>query len=138
MNKLVSFAFVAVIASVGIFVSTSSNRQTWAAEEAEADFGSMIGAMVALTPAPGEEEMVEAQMKWFASECIAKEPGTLMYTITKDENGVIGTMEVYKDAAAFKFHGDSAHHAVNVEKLGGGKIADFKFTQFTIVNHPTR
>ena len=67
----------------------------------DVDQSKMIAVMVTLQAKPGDEELVEKQMKWFASECINKEPGTLLYTIIKSEQGV-HTMGIYKDEAAFK------------------------------------
>ena len=39
-------------------------------------------------------------MKIFASECIRAEPGTLMYTLVKGEDGPLGTMEIYESQEA--------------------------------------
>ena len=108
-----------------------------AAEESGIDQSKMIAVMVTLQAKPGEEELVEKQMKWFASECIKNEPGTLLYSIIKSENGDVHTMEIYKDEDAFKAHAATDHHAVNVEKLGD-KIAKFDLKRFSVVNHPTR
>ena len=67
----------------------------------ESDQGAMVAVMVRLVAEPGEEEMVEKQMAWFSAQCIEKEPGTLLYTIIKDEEG-LGTMEIYQKINALK------------------------------------
>ena len=44
----------------------------------------MIGITVQLHPKEGHEDLVQDEMRKFASTCVANEIGTLMYTIVKD------------------------------------------------------
>ena len=96
----------------------------------------MIGVVVRIQSKPGEEQVVEDQMKAFASECIEKEPGTLLYTIVRDDDG-LGTMEIYQDEAAFRAHGATPHHAENVRILSD-KVADVSIKASKVLHHPTR
>ena len=96
----------------------------------------MIAVMVTLETKPGEEQAVEKQMSWFASECIKKEPGTHLYTLIKDDKG-LRTMEIYEDDDAVRAHGQSPHHAENVKALTG-KVLGIDIQRFEVLNHPVR
>ena len=70
----------------------------------------MIGITVQLHPKEGHEDLVQDEMRKFASTCVANEIGTLMYTIVKDESGVLGTMELHLDEEALQFHAKTDYH----------------------------
>jgi len=97
----------------------------------------MIAVMVRLHVKPGEEEAVEERMKVFAVECMKTEPGTHMYTIVKDDDG-IGTMELYDNPDALRAHGTTPHHADNVRILSGKMSAPPDIKMLEVVHHPTR
>jgi len=139
--KHVCFVTITSIAFCAVTITAAflSNHQVWGQEDADkvaVASNQMIAVMVKLQAKADEEHTVEKQMKWFATQCIKNEPGTLLYTIIKDDEGV-GTMEIYKDEAAFQTHGKTPHHAENVRRLNG-KIAKFDIKKFKVVNHPTR
>jgi quinol monooxygenase YgiN len=133
LKKILTITACAALLATATLTTYSA---TQAAHHEEEEKNSMIGVMVTLTAVEGEEEFVAKQMAWFASQCIEKEPGTLLYTIVADEKSV-RTFEIYKDQEAFAFHGATAHHEENVQAFAG-KIADFGLQRFSVVNHPTR
>jgi len=96
----------------------------------------MIGMMVKIHVKPGEEEVVEKQMKKFASTCVSTEPGTLTYSIARDDAGVLCTMEIYESADALKAHGSTPHHDENVALLTP-LVANVEMHQFEILHHPS-
>ena len=97
----------------------------------------MIGVYLRLYPKDGEEEAVETQMRKFASEVIRTEPGTQMYTLIRDDDG-LGTMELYDDMDALRAHGATPHHDENVRVLGPkmAKAPDIKFHR--VIHHPQK
>lgn len=97
----------------------------------------MLAVNVRFYVKPGEEDAVEERMKVFASECIDKEPGTHLYTVIKDDNG-LGTMEIYEDMDAFLAHGVTPHHDENVRLLSNKMSARPDINVFEVVHHPTR
>ena len=97
----------------------------------------MIGLMLKLHVKPGEEQAVEEQMKVFASECMRTEPGTLLYTIVKDKDGSLGTMEIYESPEAIEAHAATPHHADNVRVLTP-LVSRGDIDRFEVIHHPTR
>ncbi len=97
----------------------------------------MIGMMVKIYPKSGEEQPVEGQMKKFASTCVSTEPGTLMYSLTRDQEGTTCTMEVYESADALQAHAATPHHKENVSMLTP-LVAKVEMNRFEIFHHPTR
>ena len=69
----------------------------------------MLAVNVRFHVKPCEADAVEERMKVFASECIDNEPGTNLYTVIKDKDG-LGTIEIYEDMDAFRAHGVTPHH----------------------------
>jgi outer membrane protein assembly factor BamB/quinol monooxygenase YgiN/catechol 2,3-dioxygenase-like lactoylglutathione lyase family enzyme/pimeloyl-ACP methyl ester carboxylesterase len=115
---------------------SSEERSRGGATGREIDVSKMIAVMVRLHVKPGEEQAVEERMKAFASECMTTEPGTRLYTIIKDEDG-LGTMELYEDEDAFKAHGATPHHAESVRLLGDKMSAAPDIKMFEVVHYPT-
>jgi len=75
-------------------------------------------------------------MRKFASTCVANEIGTLMYTIVKDESGVLGTMELYLDEEALQFHAKTDYH----DELGvllKPYVEKATVKRFHVLHHPT-
>lgn len=97
----------------------------------------MIAVQVRLYVKPGDEQAVEERMSFFASECIRSEPGTLLYTVVKNEDG-LATMELYEDMDAFKAHAETPHHDDNVRILSDKMAKRPDIEIFEVVNHPTR
>ena len=97
----------------------------------------MIGMMVKIYPKSGEEDAVEEQMKKFASTCVSTEPGTSMYSLARDKEGVLSTMEVYESADALQAHATTPHHEENVTMLTP-LVAKVEMNRFEIHHHPTK
>lgn len=133
LNTIKNLALCASLVAVAIL---SIDKASEAADEAEVSKSEMLATIVTFHVKPGEEEFVEKQMAWFASECMKSEPGTLVYSLIKDEKG-LRTMEIYENADAVRAHAESAHHAENVAALSG-KVLSIDLERFTVVNHPTR
>jgi len=132
-RTLKSIAICAALVTAGILATYHASV---AADDTASKENEMISVMVTFHVAPGEEAFVEKQMAWFASECIKEEPGTLLYTLIKDDKG-LRTMEIYENEAAFRAHGASPHHAENVKALTG-KVTSIDLDRFEVINHPTR
>ena len=96
----------------------------------------MIGITVQLYPKEGHEDLVQDEMRKFASTCVANEIGTLMYTIVKDEAGVLGTMELYLDEEALQVHAKTDYH----DELGillKPYVEKATVKRFHVLHHPT-
>lgn len=128
-----SIAICAALVTAGILATYHASE---AADDTDSKESEMVATIVTFHVKPGEEEFVEKQMAWFASECIKEEPGTLVYSLIKDEKG-LRTMEIYENAAASRAHAQTAHHAANVTALSG-KVLSIDLERFDVVNHPTR
>ena len=96
----------------------------------------MIGITVQLYPKKGHEDLVQAEMKKFASTCVENESGTLMYTIVKDDTGMLGTMELYSDEKALQVHAKTDYH----DELGAllkPYVDKASINRFHVLHHPT-
>lgn len=97
----------------------------------------MLAVYLRLHVKDGEEQSVEDQMRKFATEVIRTEPGTYMYTLIKDDDG-LGTMELYEDMDALRAHGATTHHDENVRILSGKMSAPPEIKFHRVVHHPTK
>ncbi len=81
----------------------------------------MIGVIAVITAKEGSEAEFERVFAEMTAQVKAKEPGNLMYQLTRSRTSpqTYKVMEMYADQAAFEAHGSSEHY-----KDGGRKLRD--------------
>ena len=81
----------------------------------------MIGVVAILRAKEGREAEFERTFAEMTAQVKAKEPGNLMYQLTKSrtEPSTYKVLEMYADQAAFEAHGSSEHY-----KDGGRRLRD--------------
>ncbi len=80
----------------------------------------MIGVVATLKVQPDKAAEFETIFTALAAEVRAKEPGNLMYQLTRSrtEAGVYKVLELYQDEAALKLHGGTDYFKAAGVRMG--------------------
>jgi quinol monooxygenase YgiN len=95
-----------------------------------------IGVVVTLTMQPGKGPAFEDAMRAFIPVVKAHEPGTLIYTLAKDDKGPVDEyvmIEHYATQADLDAHGKTAHFMEFVGKIGPLLAGPPKMQRLTIL-----
>jgi quinol monooxygenase YgiN len=80
----------------------------------------MIGIVATLKVKDGMQETFESTMRAFVKDVREKEPGTVLYSLTRKQGSTTEyvVMEQYKSAADVDAHNTSAHFQALLPRLG--------------------
>lgn len=95
-----------------------------------------IGLMVTITIQPGKEGDFEAAMRDFIPIVKAKEPGALVYSMTRAKDGAANEfvmMEQYASQADLDAHNATPHFQALIGKIGGLLAGPPKTSEYTVL-----